>query len=147
MSFNKYRKNFNHSFPFPSKSSSFYHYMDETVITTFHSTRLSRNGMSSNESSPKIKFKLPSNDSTRYSPYQLRSARQLEYQAVVGSHSCDNIHTTISHSGSAGTKTESIQDCCLSQLQNQVQCQIPNRTDPTHSKDKLESTFSCCLRQ
>ena len=48
-------------------------------------------------------------------------------------------------SGSAGTKTESTQDCCLSQLQNQAQCQIPNHTDHTHSKNG--STFSCRLSQ
>ena len=103
----------------------------------------SKSGMSSNESSPG--FKLPSNDPTRHSVYQLRSARQLEYQAPIGSHHCENILTTISRSGSAGTKTESTQYCCFSHLQNQAQCQISNRTDPTHSKDK--STFSCRLSQ
>ena len=82
---------------------------------------------------------------TRHSPYQLQYAKQLEYQAPVGSHPSDNILTTTLLSGSAGTKTEIIQDCCLSQLQNQAQCQIPNRTDPTHSKNK--STFSCRLNQ
>ena len=125
--------------PSPSTSSSSYHSMDES---TPPSARSSRSRMSSNESSPG--FKLPSTDSTRHSPYQLRSARQLKYQAPVDSHPCDTILTTTSFRGSAGTNTESTQDRCLSQLQNQAQCQIPN-SDPTHSKDK--SAFSCHLSQ
>ena len=102
VSFDRYNKTPTTLFPSPSTSSLSYHCMDES---TFYSARLSRSRMSSNESSSG--FKLPSNNSTRHSPYQLQSARQLEYQAPVGSHPCNNILTTISPSGSAVTKAES----------------------------------------
>ena len=75
VSFDRYKKTPTTLSPSPSTSSSSYHSMDES---TFYSARSSRSGMSSNESSPEIKFKLPSNDCTRHSPYQLPPTRQLQ---------------------------------------------------------------------
>ena len=133
----------------PSLSTSIdsYHSMDETVNTNFYSAWLLRSRKSSNESSPEPKLKLPLNDYSRHSAYDLRSVRQLKYQSQIGSHSCHNILTTISHNGSARTETESIQNRCLRQLQNQAQFQISNHTDPTHSKDNWDYTLSCRLSQ
>ena len=122
VSFDRYQKTSTTLFPSTLTSSSSYHSKDETINTTFNSARSSRSVTSSNESSPEIKVKLPSNKSTRHSPYQLRSARQLEYQAPVGSHSCVSTLSTISHSLSVATKSGSIQDCCFSHLHNQAQC-------------------------
>ena len=78
---------------------------------------------------------LPLNDSSKHWTYQLRSAKQIKYQDQVGSHSYNYILTTISHNELTRTKSESTLECCISQLQNQAQCHIHNRTDPTHSKN------------